>query len=144
MNKTKLIYDYVKVHVNSDDYESHCIRFGFIMLLQTISAKWPFISEIDGLMQERRNSIDNALELHLSCTNPSKCVLAKLCLPIMNGASACNRGGWHNEGSLQIKCHQAEMINYGNIVPRMATNNLSIHQQQNFSGMSWMINSVAK
>ena len=26
---------------------------------------------IDGLMQERRNSIANALELHLSCTNPS-------------------------------------------------------------------------
>ena len=25
---------------------------------------------IDGLMQERRNSIANALELHLSCTNP--------------------------------------------------------------------------
>ena len=26
---------------------------------------------IDGLMQERRNSIANALELCLSCTNPS-------------------------------------------------------------------------
>ena len=26
---------------------------------------------IDGLMQERRNSIANALELRLSCTNPS-------------------------------------------------------------------------
>ena len=34
----------------------------------------PIISsgEIDGLMQERRNSIANALELRLSCTNPSK------------------------------------------------------------------------
>ena len=28
---------------------------------------------IDGLVQERRNSIANALELHLSCTNPSTC-----------------------------------------------------------------------
>ena len=28
---------------------------------------------IDGLGQERRNSIANALELHLSCTNPSIC-----------------------------------------------------------------------
>ena len=28
-------------------------------------------NHIDGLMQERCNSIDNALELHLSCTNPS-------------------------------------------------------------------------
>ena len=29
--------------------------------------------EVDGLVQERRNSISNALELRLSCTNPSKC-----------------------------------------------------------------------
>ena len=28
-------------------------------------------SHIDGLVQERRNSIANALELRLSCTNPS-------------------------------------------------------------------------
>ena len=27
--------------------------------------------KIDGLEQERRNSIANALELHLSCINPS-------------------------------------------------------------------------
>ena len=30
---------------------------------------------IDELMQERRNSIANALELHLSCSNPSNCYL---------------------------------------------------------------------
>ena len=30
------------------------------------------IAKIDGLMQERRNFIANALELHLFCTNPSK------------------------------------------------------------------------
>ena len=28
--------------------------------------------KIDGLVQERRNSIANALELRLSCTNPSR------------------------------------------------------------------------
>ena len=28
---------------------------------------------LDGLIQERCNSIANALELHLSCTNPSIC-----------------------------------------------------------------------
>ena len=28
--------------------------------------------EVDGLLQERRNSVSNALELCLSCTNPSK------------------------------------------------------------------------
>ena len=34
----------------------------------------PFMHcHIDGLMQERRNSIANALELHLSCTNLSIC-----------------------------------------------------------------------
>ena len=31
------------------------------------------LQHIDGLMQERRNSIANALELCLSCTNPSTC-----------------------------------------------------------------------
>ena len=30
------------------------------------------IYEIDELVEERRNSIANALELRLSCTNPSK------------------------------------------------------------------------
>ena len=29
--------------------------------------------QTDGLMQERRNSIANAVELCLSCTNPSRC-----------------------------------------------------------------------
>ena len=28
---------------------------------------------IDGLVQERRNSIADAMELRLSCTNPSMC-----------------------------------------------------------------------
>ena len=31
-----------------------------------------WFDEVDGLVQERRNSISNALELRLSCTNPSK------------------------------------------------------------------------
>ena len=30
-----------------------------------------YICYVDGLVQERRNSIANALELCLSCTNPS-------------------------------------------------------------------------
>ena len=32
----------------------------------------PLYVQINGLVQERHNSIANALELHLSCTNPSK------------------------------------------------------------------------
>ena len=41
--------------------------------LTAILHVWPTgrKDHIDGLMQERRNSIANALELHLSCTNPS-------------------------------------------------------------------------
>ena len=33
--------------------------------------KLPYPDNVDGLMQERRNSIANALELRLSCSNPS-------------------------------------------------------------------------
>ena len=33
---------------------------------------------IDGLVQERHNTIANALELRLSCTNPSMCQTNKL------------------------------------------------------------------
>ena len=32
---------------------------------------------MDGLVQERRNSIANAMELRLSCTNPSKCSMGR-------------------------------------------------------------------
>ena len=31
--------------------------------------------QTDGLVQERRNSIANALELRLSCTNPTRCLI---------------------------------------------------------------------
>ena len=34
---------------------------------------WRLIDHINGLVQERHNSIANAMELHLSCTNPSMC-----------------------------------------------------------------------
>ena len=33
-------------------------------------------SQIDGFVQERRNSIANAMELRLSCTNPLRCNMA--------------------------------------------------------------------
>ena len=45
------------------------------VLYETSRYNWSFFSFlailIDGLVQERRNSIANALELRLSCTNPS-------------------------------------------------------------------------
>ena len=49
---------------------------------------------IDGLVQERRNSIANALELLLSCTNPSICF--PLPKPIMS--------------KFLIVCHQVEAL----------------------------------
>ena len=44
------------------------------LLMVSASGKSPAVpsDQIDGLMQERCNSIANALELHLSCINPSK------------------------------------------------------------------------
>ena len=35
------------------------------------NVKWLFAYHFDGLVQERRNSIANAMELRLSCTNTS-------------------------------------------------------------------------
>ena len=32
---------------------------------------------IDGFVQKRRNSIANTLELRLSCTNPSICIIVQ-------------------------------------------------------------------
>ena len=44
-----------------------CACLHYMILLDT--------GHIDGLMQERCNSIANTLEVHLSCTNPSICRL---------------------------------------------------------------------
>ena len=35
------------------------------------------VDEMDGLVQERRNPSANALELLLSCTKPSKCLVTQ-------------------------------------------------------------------
>ena len=45
-----------------------------------------FYSNIGGLVQERRNSIADALELRLSCTNPSTCPLVSIRQPLDYGA----------------------------------------------------------
>ena len=52
--------------------------------------------EIDGLVQERRNSIANAMELRLSCTNPLKCKH----LFTGQAMSALLSGRWGSLGSL--------------------------------------------
>ena len=47
-----------------------------------IVRRWVFIKHLDGLVQERCNSIAKALELHLSCTNP-----LIYCLPLNTWSS---------------------------------------------------------
>ena len=42
-----------------------------IIIIYSKFTKLTISHHYDGLMQERRNSIANALELRLSCTNPS-------------------------------------------------------------------------
>ena len=62
------------------NHEGHLTMIYYRMKFQSVGsaefntayfhALWFY--EVDGLVQERRNSIFNALELRLSCTNPSK------------------------------------------------------------------------
>ena len=40
-------------------------------LISSLNIIKKYLTYLDGLVQERRNSIANALELCLSCTNPS-------------------------------------------------------------------------
>ena len=62
------------------NHEVHLIMIYYQMKFQSVgSAEFNIVyfhafwfDEVDGLVQERRNSIFNAPELRLSCTNPSK------------------------------------------------------------------------
>ena len=47
------------------------------------------IYQTDGIVQERRNSIANALELRLSCTNPSKWYLIHISRPQLLSDNSC-------------------------------------------------------
>ena len=60
---------------------TNCLPLGPCMGLSVAFEIWyelplGHVQYIDGLVQERRNSSANALELHLSCTNPSTLWLA--------------------------------------------------------------------
>ena len=55
------------------DVLMRCIEKLGILTIMTISSQLPFHEYIDGLVQERRNSIALAMVLRLSCTNPSTC-----------------------------------------------------------------------
>ena len=51
--------------------------WNYVIIFNSLNLNpWTFWELFDGLVQERRNSIVNALELRLSCTNPSNCVYA--------------------------------------------------------------------
>ena len=56
------IYIYIYIHIHIYIYAS---------VIQVMPLVKPLPEHIDGWVQERGNSIANALELRLSCTNPS-------------------------------------------------------------------------
>ena len=62
----------------------------FIAVVRTPWYHWKAQGHVDGLVQDRRKSIANALELRLSCTNPSMCdndinvVHRKVCQPFVH------------------------------------------------------------
>ena len=54
---------------------------------------------IDGFVQERRNSIANALELRLSCTNLSICLVDRHCTSIaIPWMTRMEENGWKSDG----------------------------------------------
>ena len=57
------IYTAMAIHFFSEDFQSSLYKHGN--------------SQIDGLVQERHNSSALAMELRLSCINPSKCIIRK-------------------------------------------------------------------
>ena len=61
------------------DINHTCIKIHTVSWQYDIVSPLSTTGDIDGLVQERRNSSANALELRLSCTNPSislSCTLA--------------------------------------------------------------------
>ena len=76
---THIFLDILGQYLNNDTLKKWCCNCRGVWNFHCYSSMhckiWP---QIDGLMQEICNSIANALELHLSCTNPSKylwCIL---------------------------------------------------------------------
>ena len=60
--------------LNSNKIECDCLDYNWYMIYMIICKKNMTVTAkyyIDGLVQERRNSIANAQELRLSCTNSS-------------------------------------------------------------------------
>ena len=55
------------------------ISMGILPMEQKCISRINSIWHIDGLVHERHNSIANTLELHLSCTNPSTCIMNFTC-----------------------------------------------------------------
>ena len=63
-------YDYSFVTALLWEYSTHSFYCPWIFIYCAIVK---MIKHFDGLVQERHNSIANALELCLSCSNPSNC-----------------------------------------------------------------------
>ena len=72
-------FDWEQFHSKCPSYYSvMSLKFVFFKLLPHLPRANEQTPYLDGLAQERRNSIANALELCLSCTNPSICCLRSL------------------------------------------------------------------
>ena len=56
------------MHLMLNGFVRHGLTYGSDYSGRPLLTKYP---DIDGLVQDGRNSIANALELSLSCTNPS-------------------------------------------------------------------------
>ena len=76
------------------------------------------IFHIDGLVQERRNSIANALELRLSCTNPSTCDQCSKKKYEINGTDEIGLVTPTPDLSISLTCQFTSQHNNGSVQKR--------------------------
>ena len=73
MNQGRELFKFYKCSCYMHKYNSEHMFWMKLFLWMWIVFHSCLTSPVDGLVQERHNFIANALELHLSCTNPSTC-----------------------------------------------------------------------
>ena len=84
---------YLIIIIKSDAWTiSHCLGLGYETVVCTVCLA--MLCEIDGLVQERRNSSTLAMELRLSCTNPLKWASVPWPLHFHNTESCIGPSKW--------------------------------------------------
>ena len=102
---------------------------------------------IDGLVQERRNSIANALELHLSFTNPSTwCHLRVMASQITSSSNICSTVQLNNEENIRalyywLLCEGNSPVTWG-FPSQRASNMESVSISWHHHDIAWKMNSV--